>query len=64
MARCPNCGSSAQPRVITTEYNEDGWMIEVVRTYKCGCGQKFTGTSFYTCQECCELIEKKIKNRG
>ena len=45
------------------EYNEDGWTIEVVRTYKCGCGQRFTGTSYYTCQDCCEPIEKS-KNRG
>ena len=52
MCKCPNCGSSAQPRVIATEYNEDGWTIEVVRTYKCGCDQMFTGTSYFHCQEC------------
>lgn len=63
MCKCPNCGSSAQPRVIATEYNENGWTIEVVRTYKCGCGQMFTGTSYYTCQECYEIVEK-IENRG
>lgn len=57
MTRCPNCGSSAQPRVIAIEYNEDGWDLEVVRTYKCGCGQVFTGTIHYTCRECYELIE-------
>ena len=63
MFKCPNCGSSAQPKVMMTEYNEDGWMIEVVRTYQCRCGQRFTGTSFYTCQECYEIIEK-IENRA
>ena len=58
MTRCPNCGSSAQLKVIATKYNEDGWTIEVVRTYKCGCGQKFTGTSYYTGKECYEIVEK------
>ena len=37
MTRCPNCGSSAQPKVIETKYNEN----KVIRVYKCGCGQKF-----------------------
>lgn len=63
MLRCPNCGSSAQSKVVATEYNEDGWTIQVVRTYKCGCGQRFTGTSYYTCQECYEIVEK-IKKGG
>lgn len=62
MTRCPNCGSSAQPKVIETEYIEDGLEIEVIRTYKCGCGQMFTGTSYYICQECYEIVEK-MKNR-
>ena len=63
MTRCPNCGSSAQVRVIETEYNEYGWDIEVVRTYKCGCGQRFIRTSFYTYKEGYEIIAK-IKNKG
>ena len=41
MARCPNCGSTAQPKLLATEYNEDGWSIEVVRYYICGCGETF-----------------------
>ena len=61
MFRCPKCGSSAQPKLLWTAYHEDGWTIEVIRTYLCGCGQRFTGTSYYTCQDCCETI--KIKNR-
>ena len=47
MARCPSCGSSAQPKVIATEYIEDDWTIEVVRTYKCGCGRIFTTRTYY-----------------
>lgn len=47
--RYPNCGSSAQPKVVSTEYHEDGWDIEVVRHYVCGCGEKFIGLSCYHC---------------
>ena len=61
MTRCPKCGSSAQPKLLTTEYNEDGWDIEVVRTYICGCGCTFTGTSYYHCQEGYEITEEVPK---
>lgn len=57
MIKCPKCGSSAQPKVIDTQYIEDGWTIEVVRTYKCGCGHIFTGTSYYHSQECYEIVD-------
>lgn len=63
MTRCPNCGSTAQLKVITTEFIEDGWIIEVIRIYKCGCGQRFSSTSYYTCEDNYEYIEK-IENRG
>ena len=63
MFRCPNCGSLAQPKVMLTEYCEDGWTIEVVRTYQCECGQRFTGTSYFHCQEGYEIVEK-IENKG
>jgi hypothetical protein len=63
MVRCPNCGSSAQPKVVATAYNENGWTIEVVRTYECGCGQMFIGTSRFICQDGYEFIEK-IENGG
>ena len=61
MAKCPNCGSTAQPKLLTTEYNEDGWSIEVVRTYICGCGCTYTGISCYHCQEAYEIIEETPK---
>lgn len=60
--KCPNCGSTSQPKIQETEYREDGWEIEVIRTYKCGCGCWFTGTSFYHCQECYEIIEELPEN--
>ena len=57
---------------MTTEYNEDGWSIEVVRYYICGCGETFTGKSYYNCQECYEIVDpipietlqQKMYNRG
>lgn len=57
MVRCPNCGSTAQVKVVNTEYNEDGWDLEVVRVYKCRCGQMFTGTSYFHCPDAYEIIE-------
>lgn len=56
--RCPNCGSSAQPKVVSTEYHEDGWDIEVVRHYVCGCGEKFIGLSCYHCDGY-EIVESE-----
>lgn len=61
MTKCPNCGSTAQSRLLFTEYNEDGWDIEVVRTYICGCGCTYTGTSYYQCHECYEVTEEVPK---
>lgn len=43
MIKCPNCGSTAQPKQIDREEREIScYTIEVVRTYKCGCGEVFT----------------------
>lgn len=65
--KCPVCGSTAQPKLMTTEYNENGWTIEVVRYYICGCGATFTGKSYHHCQEACEIVEpysrKKLQEK-
>ena len=45
--KCPNCGSSSQPKLVDTEYKEDGWDIEVIRHYKCGCTTEFIGVTIY-----------------
>lgn len=43
MVRCPNCGSTAQPKLQKEEEKElSCYTIEVARTYKCGCGHVFT----------------------
>ena len=41
MIKCPNCGSSAQVRILETDYHEDGWTITRVDAYRCGCGCRF-----------------------
>lgn len=47
MANCPNCGSTAQVTVQTTDYQENGWEMDVIRYCTCGCGETFTATSRY-----------------
>lgn len=57
MTKCPNCGSTAQVKLLSTKYKEEEQTIEVRRTYICGCGETFVGTSYYNCQEAYEIIE-------
>ena len=72
MVRCPNCGSTAQLKLLSTEYNEDGWDIEVVRYYICGCGETSIGRSYYKCEYGHEFIthypranlQEKLYGRG
>ena len=40
MIRCPNCGSSAQPKVVYSYLIVSPKHI-LVREYKCGCGCEF-----------------------
>ena len=47
MIKCPHCGSTAQIRVIETEYEEDGELIKTYRAYKCGCGHLFLTCAHY-----------------
>ena len=48
MPKCPRCGSTAQVRELDTEYFEDSPNeILAARSYRCGCGCYFTGTTAY-----------------
>lgn len=47
MIKCPNCGSTAQPEVIATDYIEDGWTINRITTYQCGCGCQFEASAIF-----------------
>lgn len=53
MIRCPNCGSSAQVRLITVKYDYD--------QYKCGCGCQFRRRAFT--EEITKISEKGIDKR-
>lgn len=65
MPRCPNRGSSAQlQEMCDTAYNEDGWTIEVVRVYRCGCGQWSVGKSYFHCEDCYEDMTPLINEKG
>lgn len=56
---CPNCGSTAQPKIVATNFEEDGWTVKVIHHYKCSCGQDFTGTGYYENRDSYEEIKKK-----
>ena len=47
MIKCPNCGSTAQIRLQKIEEQEmNCYTIEVIRTYKCGCGEVFIAKEY------------------
>ena len=48
MVKCPNCGSTAQVKVIVVEFEEDPCGAIRYKTYKCGCGRIFTTRTYYT----------------
>lgn len=48
MIQCPNCGSTAQPRVIEVEFEEDPCGAIRYKTYKCGCGRLFLTRTYYS----------------
>ena len=47
MIKCPNCGSTAQPKLFETEYQENGWTIKRISYYRCGCGWGFTTAAIF-----------------
>lgn len=42
MVRCPNCGSTAQPKIADSQHFVWSNTVSVFIKYKCGCGQVFT----------------------
>ena len=47
MIKCPNCGSTAQPQLIDTEYQENGWTIKRRAILRCGCGWLFSTSAIF-----------------
>jgi hypothetical protein len=47
MIKCPHCGSTAQIRLQKIEEQDyTCYTIEVIRTYKCGCGKVFIAKEY------------------
>lgn len=47
MPKCPNCGSTAHPVLMSTRLGKDRWTITAQRKYSCACGYRFNTESFY-----------------
>ena len=47
MIKCPNCGSTAQVKSLSTVYEESLGEVCVVRYYKCGCCKSYNTTQWY-----------------
>ena len=62
MIKCPNCGSTAQIRVIHSNFIEDGCEIEKVSTYKCGCGCLFMTSTLYEAIGSEEILNAQNQN--
>lgn len=56
MVKCPNCGSTAQVKVIDVGIVEDPCGAIRFKTYKCGCGHIFTTRTYYT-QSSNEMVD-------
>ena len=59
MIKCPNCGSTAQVKPLHSNFIENGWMIEKVTTYKCGCGHLFMTSIIYESDGYEEILNAK-----
>ena len=47
MIKCPYCGSTAQVKLLRTDYQENGWTITRVDAYQCGCGCQFEASAVF-----------------
>ena len=47
MVKCPNCGSTAQMKVIDVEFEDDPFGAIRYKTYKCCCGRIFLTRTYY-----------------
>ena len=47
MIKCPNCGSSAQVKVIDVEFEDGPFEVIRYKTYKCGCSRLFLTRTYY-----------------
>ena len=41
MIKCPNCGSTAQPKLENLYFHDGNRQVERTKVYSCGCGCLF-----------------------
>lgn len=67
MRNCPNCGSSAQVRIIDADVigYEDN-IVTVRKKYVCGCGEHFSTAQIFKALECDpeDVIDSWNENEG
>ena len=58
MIKCPNCGSTAQVKLLSIRANGDEFLV-VKREYGCGCGSTFKTVQYYDAQSREVIYETK-----
>ena len=70
MRNCPNCGSSAQVRVIRAEVSsydtdvDDNNFVIVHKYYICGCGEHFKTSQIFSEIDGEDVIDSWNENEG
>lgn len=60
MPKCPHCGSTAQVRLLDSDFSlESDTELVCIRDYKCGCGTYFRTAVVYTTYDDEEVIREE-----
>lgn len=64
MIKCPDCGSTAQLRLIDVTFEGDETWAQCYRTYKCGCGCEFITYQPYRSEDDEKFLLKEVEKRN
>lgn len=60
MTKCPHCGAINRELLDQTIYDEDGYLLNVIRRYTCSeCGEHFVGFTTFVWNNMEEEFEKE-----
>lgn len=60
MVKCPHCGAINREILDQTIYDEDGYLLNVIRRYTCSeCGGRFVGFTTFVWNNMEEEFEKE-----
>lgn len=59
MIKCPNCGSTAQVKILNVDIDLEEDEVYVHRHYKCGCGTYFRTAVTYITYDDEEVIREE-----